>query len=107
MSAQQKHQNTKALRAAARAALRDLVREHGQNGLARKINGVIEEHPAFDGLPKLRQSHIQSWLANKRRVPGVPGEYAVPTEIAVGVPRTKLRPDIYAIETSHRIGAAA
>lgn len=40
------------------------------------------------------QSQVWYWLVRSKR--GIPGEFALKTEKAVGVPRYELRPDLYA-----------
>lgn len=72
----------------------------GQTSLARSVNGVIrslESGGFYLGVQSpspLKQAHIWSWLnRDKGVVP--PAEYVIPIELAVGLSRHELRPDIY------------
>ncbi|GAB2191757.1 hypothetical protein MAH1_33650 [Sessilibacter sp. MAH1] len=72
----------------------------GQTQLAKKINiaidYLVEQSLSPEELKprKVRQNVIWKWLNNyKSSIP--PAEYVIPIEIATGIPREKLRPDLY------------
>ncbi|GAB2191706.1 YdaS family helix-turn-helix protein [Sessilibacter sp. MAH2] len=77
-----------------------ILKAGGQTQLARKINLAIDlmikngcykdERPPL----KVKQNNIWKWL-NDYKGPIPPAEYVVPIEFAVGIPREKLRKDLY------------
>lgn len=59
----------------------------GQSALAKLLRDQQGE-----GATKPQQGHVWSWLNESGRVPA---EWVIPIERATGVPRSKIRPDLY------------
>lgn len=72
----------------------------GQERLAKRINFTIDEmirdkmFASEEPPSKISQQNISSWF-NRVKNPIPPAEYVIPIEIATGIPREKLRPDLY------------
>lgn len=72
----------------------------GQVRLADKVNNSLNEMSAVWNFTDeiapnfIQQCHIWNWL-NRMKGPVPPAEYVIPIEIATGIPREKLRPDLY------------
>lgn len=70
------------------AALKEAIdRAGGQAGLAREINKHLPE-----GKRKVRQPHVHYWLHESGQVPDTK---VLACEAATGVPKERLRPDLY------------
>lgn len=75
-----------------------------QDALKRAIDLAGGQKPLADSIGTT-QSQVWYWLTRAKK--GVPAEFAMAIERATGVPRSELRPDIFAARDPAQPEAAA